>query len=170
MNSFGTIGRVINIYPNVKFIYLSLHLLAHNIVILSYFQQELSEDQTHPDFRLWLTSYPTPIFPVSILRNGVKMTNEAPKGLRFNIIKSYKSDPISDPEFFNGCKQPVSSNVLCFLFHKLSRVIFVNNSDECGPYAKIFLLNHHIIGYQRNYLSPTGQSGTDVHIQVLHRP
>ena len=80
--------------------------------------EELTPDRVHANFRLWLTSEPSAAFPAFILQNGVKMTNEPPKGIRANLLRSYQN--LVKPEDFDTCAKSDAFkrilSALCF-FH-----------------------------------------------------
>lgn len=47
----------------------------------------------HPDFRLWLTTQPTPDFPIGILQRSLKVVSEPPNGLKLNLRATYSKIP-----------------------------------------------------------------------------
>ncbi|CAH0716150.1 unnamed protein product, partial [Brenthis ino] len=79
-----------NAKPKGDWVFLqNCHLAASWMLSLEVLVANMSSDQTlHPDFRLYLSSMPTPKFPVSVLQNSVKVTNEPPKGLKANVKRA----------------------------------------------------------------------------------
>jgi len=89
---------------------------------------EKLEPNNHPDFRLWLTSSPTPKFPVAVLQNSVKMTMEPPSGLRANLLQTYGS---LDNKVLNDCQLPVAFKKLLFAFSLFHAI--VQDRRKFGP-------------------------------------
>jgi dynein heavy chain len=52
-------------------------------------QAATSGDRIHDEFRLWLTSIPSEKFPVPVLQNGIKITNEPPRGIKANLSRTF---------------------------------------------------------------------------------
>ena len=90
--------------------------------------ETINPERVHRDFRLWLTSMPSPHFPVAILQNGVKMTLEPPKGLKANLVRSYTR---IDDEYLDTCNDPAAHKKLLFsicLFHAV-----IQDRRKFGP-------------------------------------
>lgn len=77
------------------------HLAASWMLAMENMVKDMSEkpDEIHEDYRLFLSSMPAKHFPVSVLQNSVKVTNEPPKGIRANMRRAFAE---LTPQFFEG--------------------------------------------------------------------
>jgi len=116
----------------------------------------------HPDFRLWLTSMPATTFPVAVLQNGIKLTNEPPKGVRANVMGSLTA---LGQEQWDGCTKELPWKKLCFslaFFHSVVqerrkygplgwniRYEFNNSDFECATMnLKMFVEDHEELPWE----------------------
>lgn len=81
------------------------HLSISWLPTLERILEQTANDDIHPEYRLWLTSMPTTKFPVPILQNAVKLTNEPPKGLSNNLMRTFLDIEEADYEDCNQLPQ-----------------------------------------------------------------
>lgn len=53
-------------------------------------QYLIKTEDIHEDFRLWITAEPHPNFPIGLLQMAIKITNEAPVGMKAGLRASYQ--------------------------------------------------------------------------------
>lgn len=70
--------------------------------------ENIPPDIVHRDFRMWLTSTPSPHFPASILQNGSKMTVEPPRGIKANMLRAYMVQISDLVDFFHSQGEKVN--------------------------------------------------------------
>ena len=99
------------------------HLLVKWLFELEKHLDKLSKP--HPDFRLWLTTEPTPKFPIGILQRSLKVVTEPPNGLKLNLRNTY---------------------------FKISAQAFIESSSDAFP-SLVFVLGffHAVVQERRKY-------------------
>ncbi|XP_063217340.1 dynein axonemal heavy chain 1-like [Bacillus rossius redtenbacheri] len=113
-----------NAVENGNWIYFqNCHLSPSWMPELELLVQNLTPETTHKEFRLWLTSLPSPHFPISILQNSAKMTVEPPRGIQANMLRAY-TNHVPDFRGFMESEDPKAPSfrllqfALC-LFHSV---------------------------------------------------
>jgi len=95
------IELIIQFLINILLIFQNCHLTPSWMPKLKFMIETLSSEKTHHNFRLWLTSAPSPDFPISILQNSSKMTIESPRGVKVLDISWIEIIIISIQSFYH---------------------------------------------------------------------
>lgn len=88
--------------PKNTVLFQNCHLAPSWMPRLERITETITPDTSHRDFRMWLTSTPSPHFPVSILQNGTKMTIEPPRGVKANMLRAYTNQVSDMSDFFHS--------------------------------------------------------------------
>jgi dynein heavy chain len=87
------------------------HLAISWLGRLEQILEQTQAQEIHRDFRLWLTSMPSERFPIPILQNGIKITNEPPKGIKANLGRTFLDMKEND---YENCSKPKEFKKLIF--------------------------------------------------------
>ncbi|XP_012151823.2 dynein heavy chain at 89D [Megachile rotundata] len=92
-------------------------LMFQNCHLLLSFTRELEKllenvEKPHPDFRLWLTTDPTPNFPIGMLQQSLKVVTEPPSGLKLNLENTYLK---MTPPVIESCAHPAYKHLIYVL-------------------------------------------------------
>ncbi|XP_050455387.1 dynein axonemal heavy chain 10 [Cataglyphis hispanica] len=92
-------------------------LMLQNCHLLLSFTKDLEKiveniGKPHPDFRLWLTTEPTPSFPIGILQQSLKVVTEPPSGLKLNLQNTYIN---MRPQVLESCSHPLYKHLIYVL-------------------------------------------------------
>lgn len=131
------------------------HLAADWMSVLERICDNLAPDTTNPDFRLWLTTHSTSVFPLSIIQGSVKLVNEPPKRLRTTLMRTFISPPAANENWIQENKYSVQLKALLFslsFFH--AAILQRRNFDSIGwnyPYdfndTDLFMSIHQFYEY-----------------------
>ena len=119
---------------------MNCHLYVSWMASLEKEVEDIDVAKTNSSFRLWLTSMPTTKFPVSVLQNGVKMTNEPPKGLRANLRNALGLIP---EERFEATNKPEAWRRMMFGAAHLQR------DHQRAPQVRRARLEHQVRVHRR---------------------
>ncbi|KAG5509441.1 hypothetical protein JKF63_06751 [Porcisia hertigi] len=72
------------------------HVYASWMPHLQMLVESMNPNEIHTDFRLWLTSSPSPSFPPLVLQAGLKLSQEPPMGLRGKVLSTLRSTVVAD--------------------------------------------------------------------------
>ena len=130
------------------------HLCVSWLPTLERIVEDFKPDQVHESFRLWLTSKPSPHFPVAVMQVSVKMTKEPPRGPRRSVVSVRRGrDGVS---FRAGLRANLKTVFLKMDDDKLNR------TNKPADYRKLLfgLCFFHALIIERKKFGPLGWSAT----------
>ncbi|KAK0162631.1 hypothetical protein PV327_006394 [Microctonus hyperodae] len=99
-----------------KWVFLeNCHFAKNWLLQLEKIYESFNASKCALEFRLWLSTVPTRLFPINILQNGIKIICDVPSNLKQNLINLYYTYPLNKPEIFTSC--PGKDKILAKLIY-----------------------------------------------------